>query len=304
MKAAHATRRGSVLLVFPAFALGVLGCMSEHRVGILIDNMPPSLDGDVVDDAAIDAVAPGDDGAAPGDDGGSDATGETGTMIHFNRILAGQPLPTESACAALIHRGDREQVPENSSYNQVVPTAAQVSKLTPFGDARGFDNKALPLGKRVTGNFTGTTDEILRWAACKWGFDEDFVRADAYQTNGWHQSSVSAWTGDFSSCPPNPPTRLGPNGSNECPQVFSLFGITWKFYQSAWPMIRDSTAFAVDFSLGLQRVCFEGYSSYFNGVGPAGKKYGPNDEFGCAASFYTGAWYDFPTIQQVNRITR
>ena len=40
MKAAHATRRGSVLLVFPAFALGVLGCMSEHRVGILIDNMP------------------------------------------------------------------------------------------------------------------------------------------------------------------------------------------------------------------------------------------------------------------------
>jgi autotransporter family porin len=32
---------------------------------------------------------------------------------------------------------------------------------------------------RVTGNFTGTTDEIIQWAAHKWGIDEDVVRSVA-----------------------------------------------------------------------------------------------------------------------------
>jgi soluble lytic murein transglycosylase-like protein len=31
----------------------------------------------------------------------------------------------------------------------------------------------------VTGNFRGTTDEIIRWAAWKWGIDEDLLRAVA-----------------------------------------------------------------------------------------------------------------------------
>ena len=32
---------------------------------------------------------------------------------------------------------------------------------------------------RVDGQYTGTTDVIFRWAACKWGIDEDLVRAIA-----------------------------------------------------------------------------------------------------------------------------
>ena len=41
---------------------------------------------------------------------------------------------------------------------------------------------------RVTGNFTGTTDQIIQWAACKWGIDEDIVRAQAAKESGWHQT--------------------------------------------------------------------------------------------------------------------
>ena len=40
------------------------------------------------------------------------------------------------------------------------------------------------------GNFTGTTTEIFQWAACKWGIDEDTLRAVAVQESDWHQSAV------------------------------------------------------------------------------------------------------------------
>ena len=36
-----------------------------------------------------------------------------------------------------------------------------------------------PLIKYVTGGFTGTTDEIIQWAAHKWGIPEDILRAVA-----------------------------------------------------------------------------------------------------------------------------
>jgi hypothetical protein len=292
---------------FLAMALGAPGCTTERRVGVLVDNMPPSLDADIFDVALPEASAPIDDDAGTGeDDGGAGGGGDAGDaampVAHFKRIPAGQPLPSEADCANRVRRGLSEPVPENATFNRVIATAAELSKLATWNDSKGFDNRAAPLGRRITGNFTGTTDEIFQWAACKWGFDENFVRADAYQTNGWHQASVSGWTADAMNCPPNAPTRVGANGTTECAQVFSLFGITWQYHKSSWPMVHESTAFAVDYALGFQRVCFEGYTDYMNGWGPAGKKYGPNDEFGCAASFYTGGWYDYATIQEVNRI--
>jgi hypothetical protein len=43
---------------------------------------------------------------------------------------------------------------------------------------------------KVTGNFTGTTTEIIQWAACKWGIDEDTIRADAVVESYWHMSTL------------------------------------------------------------------------------------------------------------------
>ena len=58
---------------------------------------------------------------------------------------------------------------------------------------KGFGAPANPpagVYGRVTGNFTGTTDEIIQWAACKWGIDEDIVRAQTAMESWWHQSTV------------------------------------------------------------------------------------------------------------------
>lgn len=40
---------------------------------------------------------------------------------------------------------------------------------------------------RVDGQFTGTTDEIFQWAACKWGLPDNLFRADAVEESTWFQ---------------------------------------------------------------------------------------------------------------------
>ncbi len=42
---------------------------------------------------------------------------------------------------------------------------------------------------RVDGDFAGTTDEIIQWAACKWGIDEDIARAQVIKESYWYQSA-------------------------------------------------------------------------------------------------------------------
>lgn len=40
---------------------------------------------------------------------------------------------------------------------------------------------------RVDGRFSGTTDEILQWAACKWGLPDNLLRADAVEESTWFE---------------------------------------------------------------------------------------------------------------------
>ena len=47
-----------------------------------------------------------------------------------------------------------------------------------------WDSWLLP---RVDGRFTGTADEILQWAACKWGLPDNLIRADAVVESTWFQ---------------------------------------------------------------------------------------------------------------------
>ena len=53
---------------------------------------------------------------------------------------------------------------------------------------------------RINGDFTGTTAEILRWAACKWGIDQDIVFAQAAVESWWRQTTLGDW--ESSGCPP------------------------------------------------------------------------------------------------------
>ena len=114
---------------------------------------------------------------------------------------------------------------------------------------------------RITGSFTGTTDEVLQWTACKWGFDEDHVRAEAFeQRSGPRPCTATGTDAPTSKCPPDADTRPV-NGALECAQTYGMLQVVWQYHKSAWPMFRDSTPFHLDFVYALRRVCFEGWDT-------------------------------------------
>jgi autotransporter family porin len=119
---------------------------------------------------------------------------------------------------------------------------------------------------RIDGSFTGTTDEIIQWGACKWGFDEDIVRAVAAQESWWRQSTK----GDF-------------NGSDY--ESYGLLQVRRTSHVGTYPMSEQSTPFNVDFALAWRRACYEGYFTWI----PASAK---GDEWGCIGLWYSGKWYD------------
>ena len=106
---------------------------------------------------------------------------------HFYTLPPGSTLPSGTACTSAVRRNPNfEPRPDNYTANHTVPTddLTLMRTTTQNGGAapHSFD--------RVDGNFTGTTDEILQWGACKWGFDEDLVRAMAADETWWHQSGT------------------------------------------------------------------------------------------------------------------
>jgi hypothetical protein len=210
---------------------------------------------------------------------------------QFQTLPAGATLPDDATCAALVHRTAAEPRPANTAPNHVVPTAAQLAGLSPWNSENAYDNRALGLEARITGAFTGTTDELLQWVACKWGFDEDHIRAEAVQASAWMQTLDGDWSTTSSECPPDADTRASDGGA-QCAETYGMFQIVWQFHKSAWPMFRDSTPFHLDYIFGLRRVCFEGWDTSQAARATADRPYTANDEWGCIGAHFSGGWYD------------
>jgi hypothetical protein len=180
-------------------------------------------------------------------------------------LPVGATLPSEEQCA-----------------DWVRPAAEVRSMNTPYNETRGFGppvDPPAPLFKRVTGNFTGSTDEILQWAACKWGIDEDIVRAQAAKESWWTQ------------------TNIGDNGES--------FGImqdrqpfmAWAFNNGVGDA-RTSTAYNVDASLAVRRSCFEGNEPWLN-TPDRGRDYAAGDIWGCVGMWFSGRWYTEPAVEYI-----
>lgn len=112
---------------------------------------------------------------------------------YFSLLPVGswRSLPSDSQCAARVHRSAWEPRPENYQQNHTMPApGAMAASFALRPRDRGntynslWDTWLLP---RVDGRFTGTTDEILQWAACKWGLPDNLIRADAAVESTWFQ---------------------------------------------------------------------------------------------------------------------
>ncbi len=79
--------------------------------------------------------------------------------------------------------------PDNTSRNQARGNGLIASQ---YQNESG--KSVYPYYQRITGDFVGTTEEILEWAAIKWGFDvlgyKELFKAQAVQESYWNQDFV------------------------------------------------------------------------------------------------------------------
>ncbi len=200
---------------------------------------------------------------------------------YFTLSAPGTPLPSDRQCAARLHRSPWEPRPENREANRRVPAQpVSLGTYTQFTDVWNRSYRT-----RVTGNFRGTTDEIIQWAACKWGWSDDMVRAEAVRESKWEM----AIEGDVE------PRSRGhctfDDTRNTCPTSFGIMQIKWYFHPqvsdprvgSSYPLSRESTAFNIDLQLAELRGCYDGMSTYLGDT--------RGDAWGCVGYWYSGAWH-------------
>jgi hypothetical protein len=257
---------------------------------------------------------------------------------YFKTTSAGtwRKLPGGANCTSRVHRSTWEPRPDNSGPNSRMPNVKKVHAA--FADRRRsgggsfkprWDTWLLP---RVTGHYTGTTDEIFQWAACKWGIADNLLRAIAVRESTWYQYEiyppgrcVTDWgCGDMvGSATPATRTfcskisRRGHDyqadyGVGICPETFSIAGVmSWQDpdwgkmkgnQNGTFPFNRNSTAFAVDYLGANLRGCYEGWEPWLSDAGPVA--YQAGDIWGCVGSWYAGEWRTQRALGYIHRVRR
>lgn len=118
---------------------------------------------------------------------------------HYATLPPLAALPGESSCAAAVNQSP---IPENAPWNENDGTGYN-SNQPPAGGVPSYFYQNATLGGQfppaafaaVDGAYSGTTDDIIRVYACKWGIDEDVVRAQAWVETRWHQDCAAAHGG-------------------------------------------------------------------------------------------------------------
>ena len=176
----------------------------------------------------------------------------------------------------------------NLTPGQPIPES-QYQKWNP-----GFN----PYKALITGQgCLGTTEQILEWAAVKWGFGDqpsalggpalhipDITKALAVQESDWRQwveadsgHGQCAWVGG-PDCP-------YPNGD----QTFGLTGIKRTSWPGSYPRASQSTAFAADYAMAVLRHHYDGAS--WLGDGTRGNLWAAVGAWYCGCATYENSWY-------------
>lgn len=167
-----------------------------------------------------------------------------------------RPL-TDVQAARLVKRSKWEPRPRNARQNMRRPSKRKL---------RGFRRYSkMPYKRHVTGRFRGTTDEILQWAAHKWGFHPDLLRAVAVAESWWRQRAV------------------GDHG-----QSFGLMQIK-RGHHCCHPLSARSTSFNVDYYAAYLRSVFDGRHRWLNHQ-QRGGRYRRGDLWNSVGVWYSGRW--------------
>ncbi len=176
----------------------------------------------------------------------------------------GQAPRSDGAAAARVVHSAWEPRPRNAGATHRVPTAAQL---------RAFHRQSdQPYAHWVTGRFRGTTDEVIQWAAAKWGLSANLVRAVAATESWWRMSTV------------------GDNGDS-----FGLFQVRRPYHcrgTLVCGLFRHDAAINADYWASIVRSYYDGRQTWLNTVSGNGARYGAGDLWGSIGAWFSGRWHD------------
>jgi autotransporter family porin len=170
----------------------------------------------------------------------------------------GSPPLSDAAAAKQVKLSSFEPRPDNAKPNAKMLSKAQVTAFRAKSDMVYKD--------RVTGHYTGTTDEIIQWAAAKHGIDPDILRAVAVVESYWHMSTV------------------GDDGNS-----FGLYQIRQP-YHCCKQYAQSSTAFNADYYGAIIRAYYDGQETWLNDE-EHGQPYAAGDIWGSVGAWYAGRWH-------------
>jgi hypothetical protein len=196
--------------------------------------------------------------ALAGQPSASCAAGHGGCSLVRPRV--GMPALSDLAAARLVHRSPWEPRHDNATANRRVPSSAALAYFRSHSE--------MPYKDQVTGAFTGTTDEIIQWAAYKHRLDPNLLRAVAAVESWWHM-----WTN-------------GDNGDS-----FGLFQIRRPYHCCDFLAAGDS-AFNADYYGAIIRAYYDGRETWLSTVSGNGAPYRAGDLWGSVGAWFSGRWHD------------
>lgn len=221
---------------------------------------------------------------------GSASSTSAAAEAEFTTLPPGSELPSDAECAQRVVKA-AEIRPGNEPYNST----------------RGKQKNLVgPYYSRVTGDFAGTTDEILQWAACKWGIDVDIVRGQAAKESYWNMAALGDFADDPSVCLPGHPIGAD-DEPDKCPESAGMLQMRYQYSGppgnfDTWPEAVESTAYHLDFVYSYWRTCYEGLLTWLNSTTDRVGTYAAGDEWGCVGNWFAGRWRTPPAEEYIAAI--
>jgi len=294
---------GSVVLNSGSFSNGIhtieVTSQSENPGSVTLGSASEALD--IENTAATPSPSPG---TSPTSTPNGSPTATATPSAHLSNLPPNAALPSESSCAALANQANfPETTAENVNDGTGWDANNQLWTTPSYFYANAGRNGLAPASDfaAVDGNYSGSTQDIIRWAACKWGVDEDWAYAEtAQETGGWtnacaqmHGGSTCHEGGDCGNYDSDSGGEtanlsflgfavtnssaqfIGPNaynGQNANGSTCSSVWSSWSIIQSkaryfewyTWPMLAISTAWGEDYRWAKYRACVNGdYANWF-----------------------------------------
>jgi hypothetical protein len=205
----------------------------------------------------------------------------------------GSPPLTDAQAATCVARSG-ENRPQNAGQNAHAPTTAE---LAAFRTARDSAGRTPAEYNRNFGYVTGaaaryglrSTDDLIEWAAYKWGVPENLVRGQMVMESGWsmlQKGDRRDWATPVAGLYPT----LAVIDSDSVWESLGIAQIRWR-HTVPWnpgvePLRWQSTAFALDYSQALIRYYFDGYCDW------CGAGYAAGNPDGAYRTYVSGSWND------------